>query len=77
VRRYGPAIAGAYTQEAWPQTVVLDAIEFGWTNPPALAARTDRRHFSGFRFGMWLAAVASDYLAVNGSRGCGGPRGSS
>jgi len=43
VRRYGPAIAAAYTQEAWPQTVVLDAIEFSWTNPPALAARTDRR----------------------------------
>jgi len=31
--RYGPAIAAAYAEESWPQTVVLDSTDFAWTNP--------------------------------------------
>jgi len=31
--RYGPAIAGAYAELEWPQTVVLDSTSFSWTNP--------------------------------------------
>jgi Transposase, Mutator family len=33
VGRYGPAIAAAYAEREWPQTVVLDSTLFKWTNP--------------------------------------------
>ena len=33
VGRYGPAIAAARAEKAWPQTVVLDSTLFRWTNP--------------------------------------------
>lgn len=31
--RFGPVLAAAYGEKAWPQTLVLDSTEFMWKNP--------------------------------------------